>query len=62
MGLINSGIFSCTYYVSCPFTKEECLEYIKTQQNEDMDWFKKEIIKTYSEFCNGKLNVFYNSF
>ena len=46
------GLFSQEWIIDCPFTKDEVDE-------ENLDWFKKQILDSYKEYCQGRCVCMY---
>lgn len=46
------GLFSQEWIIDCPFTKDEVDE-------ENLDWFKQQILDSYKEYCQGRCVCMY---
>lgn len=51
-GDMSCGIFPQEWKVECPFTAEQVKE-----EPEILEYFKQDLIKIYSEFCDGKISI-----
>lgn len=46
------GIFSQEWEIDCPFHESDI-------DNEGLEWFKRDIINIYKDYCEGSIQAYY---